>query len=220
MSSTLSTEQLVSGIQSWLLCESPSNYPDGIAAMARIIAGQAEAAGLKVELSDIGPDTGPLLYATNRADGDDRPGILILAHMDTVHPVGTLKDNPVRIEGDRLYGPGSYDMKAGIYLALSALATVARPGDTRLPVDFLVVPDEETGSHASRAHIERHAANAKYALVCEPARANGGKCVTARKGTGMLNLNVKGRPAHAGMNHDMAAAPSAKWRTRCWRWKP
>ena len=182
MSSTLSTEQLVSGIQSWLLCESPSNYPDGIAAMARIIAGQAEAAGLKVELSDIGPDTGPLLYATNRADGDDRPGILILAHMDTVHPVGTLKDNPVRIEGDRLYGPGSYDMKAGIYLALSALATVARPGDTRLPVDFLVVPDEETGSHASRAHIERHAANAKYALVCEPARANGGKCVTARKG--------------------------------------
>ena len=111
-------------------------------------------------------------------------------------------------------------MKAGIYLALSALATVARPGDTRLPVDFLVVPDEETGSHASRAHIERHAANAKYALVCEPARANGGKCVTARKGTGMLNLNVKGRPAHAGMNHDKAAAPSAKWRTRCWRWKP
>ena len=91
MSSTLSTEQLVSGIQSWLLCESPSNYPDGIAAMARIIAGQAEAAGLKVELSDIGPDTGPLLYATNRADGDDRPGILILAHMDTVHPVGTLR---------------------------------------------------------------------------------------------------------------------------------
>ena len=165
MSSTLSTEQLVSGIQSWLLCESPSNYPDGIAAMARIIAGQAEAAGLKVALSDIGPDTGPLLYATNRADGDDRPGILILAHMDTVHPVGTLSDNPVRIEGDRLYGPGSYDMKAGIYLALSALATVARPGDTRLPVDFLVVPDEETGSHASRAHIERHAANAKYALV-------------------------------------------------------
>lgn len=201
MSSTLSTEQLVSGIQSWLLCESPSNYPDGIAAMAHIIAGQAEAAGLKWNCPT-SADTGPLLYATNRADGDDRPGILILAHMDTVHPVGTLKDNPVRIEGDRLYGPGSYDMKAGIYLALSALATVARPGDTRLPVDFLVVPDEETGSHASRAHIERHAANAKYALVCEPARANGGKCVTARKGTGMLNLNVKGRPAHAGMNHD------------------
>ncbi len=122
--------------------------------------------------------------------------------MDTVHPVGTLLENPVRIDGDRLYGPGSYDMKAGIYLALTALASVARPGATQLPVDFLVVPDEETGSHASRVHIERFAANAKYALVCEPARPNGGKCVTARKGTGMLNLNVKGRPAHAGMQHE------------------
>ena len=202
MSNTQSTEQIVAGIQSWLQCESPSNYPDGIAAMARIIADYAAAAGLTVELSSLGPTTGPLLYATNRAPGDTRPGILILAHMDTVHPVGTLLENPVRIDGDRLYGPGSYDMKAGIYLALTALAGVARPGATQLPVDFLVVPDEETGSHASRVHIERFAANAKYALVCEPARPNGGKCVTARKGTGMLNLNVKGRPAHAGMQHE------------------
>ncbi|WP_313695037.1 M20 family metallopeptidase [Achromobacter mucicolens] len=202
MSNTQSTEQIVAGIQSWLQCESPSNFPDGIAAMARIIADYAAAAGLTVELSSLGPTTGPLLYATSRAPGDTRPGILILAHMDTVHPVGTLLENPVRIDGDRLYGPGSYDMKAGIYLALTALAGVARPGATQLPVDFLVVPDEETGSHASRPHIERFAANAKYALVCEPARPNGGKCVTARKGTGMLNLNVKGRPAHAGMQHE------------------
>src|SRR5690606_28996348 len=71
-----------------------------------------------------------------------------------------------------------------------------------LPVDFLMVPDEETGSHASRASIERYAANAKYALVCEPARPNGGKCVTARKGTGVLRLDDKGRPAHAGMQHE------------------
>ena len=84
MSSTSRTEQLVAGIQSWLQCESPSNFPDGIAAMARIIADYAAAAGLTVELSSLGPATGPLLYATNRAAGDTRPGILILAHMDTV----------------------------------------------------------------------------------------------------------------------------------------
>ena len=202
MSNLPNTEQLVAGIQQWLRCESPSNYPEGIAAMARIIADQAAAAGLTVEVSSLGSATGPLLYVTNRAPGDTRPGILILGHMDTVHPVGTLLENPVRIEGDRLYGPGGYDMKAGIYLALSALAALARPGATRLPVDFLMVPDEETGSHASRVHIERFAANAKYALVCEPARPNGGKCVTARKGTGMLTLNVKGRPSHAGMAHE------------------
>lgn len=199
---TPSTAQLVAGIQSWILCESPSHSPTGVAAMAELVRAYAEAAGLRVELTSLGDATGPLLYTTNRAPEDTRPGILILAHLDTVHPIGTLNDNPIRIEGDRLYGPGSYDMKAGIYLALTALGQLSAPGATQLPVDFLMVPDEETGSHASREWIERYAATAKYALVCEPARPNGGKCVTARKGTGMLNLNVKGRPAHAGMQHE------------------
>lgn len=199
---TPSTAQLVAGIQSWILCESPSHSPTGVAAMAELVRAYAEAAGLRVELTSLGDATGPLLYTTNRAPEDTRPGILILAHLDTVHPIGTLNDNPIRIEGDRLYGPGSYDMKAGIYLALTALGQLSAPGATQLPVDFLMVPDEETGSHASRESIERYAATAKYALVCEPARPNGGKCVTARKGTGMLNLNVKGRPAHAGMQHE------------------
>lgn len=73
MSNTQSTEQIVAGIQSWLQCESPSNYPDGIAAMARIIADYAAAAGLTVELSSLGPTTGPLLYATNRAPATRAP---------------------------------------------------------------------------------------------------------------------------------------------------
>lgn len=196
------TEALVAGIQSWVCCESPTSSPEGVAAMAVMVEAHARAAGLTVEVTSLGPDTGPLLYATNRAAGDSRPGILVLAHLDTVHPMGTLQENPCRIEGDRLYGPGSYDMKGGIYLALTALSTLVEPGSTQLPVDFLMVPDEETGSHASRVAIERYAANAKYGLVCEPARPDGGGCVTARKGTGMLRLNVKGRPAHAGMQHE------------------
>ena len=202
MSALPSTEALVAGIQSWVRCESPSNSPEGVTKMAALVEAQARAAGLAVEVTSLGPDTGPLLYATNRAAGDTRKGILVLAHLDTVHPIGTLQENPCRIEGDRLYGPGSYDMKGGIYLALTALSNLVKPGSTQLPVDFLMVPDEETGSHASRASIERFAANAKYGLVCEPARPNGGGCVTARKGTGMLRLNVKGRPAHAGMQHE------------------
>jgi len=203
MSTTLpNTESLVAGIKSWILCESPTSSPEGVAKMAAIIAEKARAAGLTVEETNLGDNVGPSLYVTNRAPGDTRPGILVLGHMDTVHPIGTLQDNPCRIEGDRLYGPGSYDMKAGMYLALEALSALAEPGATELPVDFLMVPDEETGSHASRASIEKFAANAKYCLVCEPARPNGGKCVTARKGTGMLRLNVKGRPAHAGVQHE------------------
>lgn len=197
------TDQLVAGIQAWMRCESPTNSPAGVAAMADIVATHARALGLRVDVTPLGERTGPLLYATNRAEGDTRPGILVLAHLDTVHPIGTLDDNPIRIEGDKLYGPGGYDMKAGIYLALSAMTGLAEPGATRLPIDFLMVPDEETGSHASRQHIERFARNARYGLVCEPARANGGKCVTARKGTGMLRLGVKGRPAHAGVQHQL-----------------
>lgn len=171
--------------------------------MAEIAAKQAREAGLKAEITHIGKQNElPLLVVTNRADGDQRPGILLLAHLDTVHPVGTLKDNPCRIEDDKLYGPGSYDMKGGTLLALKALAGLSKPDATKLPIDFVMVPDEEVGSHASRPYIEDFAKRSLYTLVCEPARPNGGKCVTARKGTGMVHLCVKGRPSHAGMQHE------------------
>ncbi len=199
------TQALVDGISEWMRCESPSNNPAAIARMAEMMRAQAAAAGLTATVTETRTATGPalpLLHITNRAAGDTRQGLLILGHSDTVHPIGMLNDNPVRIEGDKLYGPGGYDMKAGIYLALTAMAAAAKPGSTPLPVDLLVVPDEETGSHASRKHIESFARNAKYCLVAEPARANGGRCVTARKGTGMLRLGVKGLASHAGVAHD------------------
>ncbi len=202
MPSTPTAAQIAEGIQTWIRCESPSGSPQGIAAMVAMVARHAKAAGLAAYPSSLGDTTGPLLHISNRASGDGRAGILILAHLDTVHPIGTLEQNECRIEGDRLYGPGSYDMKGGIYLALTALGQLAAPGSTALPVDFLLVPDEETGSRQSRASIERFARQAHYVLVCEPARADAGRCVTARKGTGTLRLKVQGRPAHAGVDHD------------------
>lgn len=201
----ITTQALVDGISDWMRCESPSNDPASIARMAEVMRAQAAACGLTATITPTSAGNGPtlpLLHITNRAAGDTRPGLLILGHSDTVHPIGMLEDNPIRIEGDRLYGPGGYDMKAGIFLALTALSHAATPGSTALPVDLLVVPDEETGSHASRKHIESFAGNAKYCLVAEPARANGGRCVTARKGTGMLRLGVKGLASHAGVAHD------------------
>lgn len=200
---TPASARIAAGIQTWIRCESPSNSPQGLAAMAAMVAQHAKAAGLAAQLTSLGDQTGPLLRISNRAAGDGRAGILVLAHLDTVHPLGTLQQNPCRIEGDRLYGPGGYDMKGGIYLALTALGQLAAPGSSALPVDFLLVPDEETGSCHSRASIERYARQARYALVCEPARADAGKCVTARKGTGMLRLKVRGRPAHAGVQHEL-----------------
>ncbi|SFC07765.1 glutamate carboxypeptidase [Polaromonas sp. OV174] len=202
MSLDPSTAQLAAGIQSWLRCESPSSSPQGIAAMVAMVEQHAKELGLTAKVSSLGDTTGPLLHISNRAAGDQRKGLLLLGHLDTVHPVGTLLQNPCRIEGDRLYGPGSYDMKAGIYLALTALGQLSAPGATPLPVDFLLVPDEETGSHSSRQAIEQFAHQAHYVLVCEPARADGGRCVTARKGIGMMRLKAHGRPAHAGLQHE------------------
>ena len=199
------TQALVNGISEWMRCESPSNDPAALLRMAEIMQADASARGLTATLRMVSAGHGPelpLLHITNRAAGDTRRGLLVLGHLDTVHPIGMLQDNPIRIEGDRLYGPGGYDMKAGIYLVLTALGAAVQAGSTPLPVDLLIVPDEEVGSQASRAHIETMARNAKYCLVGEPARANGGRCVTARKGTGMLHLGVKGRAAHAGVAHD------------------
>lgn len=200
MTHTFSTSDLVLGIGQWLTCESPSADGDAVWRMARMIEQQALAWGLRTALQTLSPSGLPLLHIHNRSAGEARRGVLVLGHMDTVHPIGTLMQNPCRTEDGRLYGPGSYDMKGSIYLALAALARTQ--ADTAFPVDLLLVPDEETGSHASRASIEAFGREARYALVCEPARADNGKCVTARKGTGMVRLSVHGRPAHAGVAHE------------------
>lgn len=198
---TYTSNDLVEGICAWIAHESPSHDAARVRSMQLLARDHAASLGLQTRVRELQPDRAPLLWVSNRAPGDERPGILILAHLDTVHPVGTLEQNPIRIEDDRLYGPGSYDMKAGAYLALLGLGYHAQ-GTSALPVDYLFSPDEEIGSHTSRQAIEEFASNARYVLVTEPARPNGGRCVTARKGTGSVRLTVKGRPAHAGMQHE------------------
>ncbi len=132
----------------------------------------------------------------------DQPGVLILSHLDTVHPIGTLSSRlPFRVEGDRAFGPGIYDMKGGAYLGLAAFRAIVEAGRrTPLPLRWLFVSDEEIGSPTSRPAIEEEGRRAKYVLVTEPAR-DGGKCVTARKGVARFTLRIHGRPAHAGARH-------------------
>ncbi len=188
-------------IRRWIEMETPSHDPSAVAELARQVAADAEQAGLRTTLLGVGSEVGPLLVVSSRSPGDERPGILVLAHLDTVHPIGTLARNPFRIEDDRVYGPGSFDMKAGACVALEALKDCVRRGRGTLPVDMLFVPDEEIGSAASRSDIERIAGLARYALVAEPARA-GGRCVTARKGIGALRMRAFGCAAHAGLQHE------------------
>jgi glutamate carboxypeptidase len=107
----------------------------------------------------------------------------------------------VRREGDSVFGPGIYDMKAGGYMAYYALRHLIRQGKRpKLPVTFLFIPEEEVGSPTSRARIEEAARGHKYALVMEPGR-DGDKVVTSRKGVGRFTLTVKGRAAHSGVRH-------------------
>lgn len=188
----------------WVELESPSHDAQSLQRMATLIIDelQNKQSQLTIEQIDLGKETGPLLHIHNRAAFDTRHGILVLGHYDTVHPIGTLEKNPCRQEGDKLYGPGIYDMKAGVVLALSALNELADPSSTQLPIDLVLVPDEETGSHYSRPYIESFAKKSVYTLVCEPARAEEGRCVTARKGTGHITITAHGRPAHAGMQHE------------------
>src|SRR5262249_14924739 len=128
----------------------------------------------------------------------ETPGILIMGHLDTVHPVGTLASLPWRREGERCYGPGIFDMKGGNFLALEALRMLQRLRLTpALPVTFLFTSDEEVGSPSTRDLIEAEAARHKYVLVPEPGRDDGG-VVTGRYAIARFNLQAIGRPSHAG----------------------
>jgi glutamate carboxypeptidase len=130
-----------------------------------------------------------------------RERLFVIGHVDTVHPVGTAAGGlQVRRDGDRLYGPGLYDMKGGVYAVIRAISDVAVRGSASRPVTMLLSPDEEIGSPTTRDLIETIARSAACALVVEPARA-GGAIVTARKGVGWFTIDIAGRPAHAGTHH-------------------
>ena len=126
--------------------------------------------------------------------GEGTEPIVLLCHHDTVWPAGTLARLPFRVDGDRVVGPGSYDMKAGIVEAAFALEGLR----ARRPVVVLSTSDEEIGSTSSRTLIEETARQAVAVLVLEPA-ASGGAIKTARKGIADFLLEVDGRAAHAGV---------------------
>ncbi len=133
------------------------------------------------------------------------PPVLLLGHLDTVWPMGTLaampwRQTPVTAQASaRIYGPGVLDMKAGVAMALSAL-TALRKMDTTRPVTLLLNPDEEVGSPVSRPITERLAQESAAVLVLEPAQ--GLACKTARKGVGLYNVSVTGVAAHSGVDFE------------------
>ncbi len=142
-------------------------------------------------------EVGDILFAQWNAEAPGKP-LLFLMHMDTVWPLGTLAARPVHIEGDRLIGPGTWDMKGSIACVLSAIAGLRERGAfPNRPVWALFTTDEETGSKASWDVIEHYAKQAGLCLVMEFAAVNGG-IKTWRKGIAQYTVKVTGKSSHAG----------------------
>jgi glutamate carboxypeptidase len=184
--------------------ESPSDDPAGVAALAERIVARLALLGLKAELVPVAGG-GPLLLARNRTPwlghggraptAPPRP-IMLLGHLDTVWPLGTLRTRPVRIENDVLFGPGSFDMKGGLTIALFALEALAAHGALP-PVTVFFTPLEEVGCEPYRELMEVEMRASRAVLDFEPAWP-GGAVKTARKGSGSFTLRARGRAAHAG----------------------
>jgi glutamate carboxypeptidase len=190
-------KQILAGIRRWVEIETPTELPDQVNRLATMVADGYRDLPASIERIAGHSGCGDHIVARS-AWGQDQPGILVLSHLDTVHPLGFIKRLPFKIEGDSAFGPGIYDMKGGAYLAYHAFAQLcATAARSPLGVTHLYVSDEEIGSPTSRALIEAEGRKAKYVLVTEPAR-DGGKIVTGRKGVARFEVFVKGVPAHAG----------------------
>ena len=188
---------ILDGIRRWVEIETPTEAPAQVNKLADLVASGYRDLPATVERIAGHSGCGDHLVARS-SWGQGVPGILVLSHLDTVHPMGFIERLPFRIEGDSAFGPGIYDMKGGAYLAYHAFRQVcADPAHSPLGVTQLYVSDEEIGSPTSRALIEQEGRKAKYVLVTEPAR-DGGKIVTGRKGVARFEVFIKGVPSHAG----------------------
>ncbi|WP_155357403.1 M20 family metallopeptidase [Acrocarpospora macrocephala] len=168
--------------------ESPSGHSEGLERCYALMQSWGEPLlGRPAEIVEV-RGTPHMLW---RASGEG--GVLLLGHVDTVWPLGTTARRPFRIEGGRAYGPGVFDMKAGLVAAFAALAECRDPA----AVSVLITGDEEVGSPTSRALVEDVAGSRGAVLVLEPSQA--GAVKTARKGGSFYSIDITGRAAHAGL---------------------
>lgn len=199
--------EMVSFLEALVRAESPSVVPESQRAIQHLIREALENAGFRVKLIPGRGTSGGQLFASPQRR--DRPAgfQLLIGHTDTVWPLGTLSKMPLEIEGERIKGPGVYDMKGGLVQLVFALKTLSElriiPSVT--PVVFLN-SDEEIGSEESAPLISRISRRANRCFVLEPALGLTGKLKTARKGAGQFVINIEGRSAHAGLDPTAGAS--------------
>lgn len=192
-------EQLVSA-------ESPSTIPSAQQQVLALLRQALECRDYRVRQIP-GRQTGGHLLAVPRTRPSHQPTQLLLGHCDTVWPLGTLEKIPVSVRQGKLYGPGSYDMKAGLVLLIFALEAIQVNEliPAVAPIIF-INSDEEIGSGESTRYIRRLAQKVDRAFVLEPSLGPTGKLKTARKGVGKFTIRVIGRAAHAGLEPEKGAS--------------
>lgn len=185
--------------------ESPGGDEDRCSALADMLAEAFAARGGQVVLEPAPGAGAHVLARFGDTPADARP-LLVLGHLDTVHPVGTLSRLPFAVAEDRVTGPGVYDMKGGVACLLVALDLMReRAAATRDGLVVYITCDEEGGSLTSRSRIEALGRGARGALVLEPCMPGGGVKL-ARKGVALYHLDVTGIPAHAGIEPEAGAS--------------
>lgn len=187
-----------------VLAESPSDTKAAVDACVAIAAGEIQTRGGRIRLHRQ-RDFGDILEARFRArtGGAVKPA-LILGHLDTVWPIGTLRTMPCRIADERLWGPGTLDMKAGVAMAITAIEMLIEADLLNREIVLLLNSDEEIGSPASRLITEKLAQECSAVFVLEPAQGLAYK--TARKGIGNWRVDIHGKAAHAGVDFEKGAS--------------
>ncbi len=192
--------QMLELLRRFVELESPSDNKAAVDHLGKVLAQEFQQLGGRVTLFPQS-EYGDHLKA-EFAGGTAKP-VLLLGHFDTVYPLGTLATMPFRVEGGRVFGPGVYDMKAGIVMMMFALRAL-RESDQSLnrPVTVLLDTDEEIGSPTGRPVVEATARECEAVLVLEPSQGIKGALKTARKGVGDFTIEVTGRAAHAGVDFE------------------
>jgi glutamate carboxypeptidase len=192
-------------LKRFVRCESPTDDKEAVDRLGRAVAAEWRKRGAKIEYLTR-RKAGNHLRITWPAHSRHRAGtstdpILVLGHLDTVYDVGTIGGMPFRVRRGRALGPGVFDMKGGLVIALFAADALAYVNWLpRRGITFLWTSDEETGSKSSQDAIEQEARRSTAVLVLEPANGPDGQLKTRRKATGTAEIVIGGRAAHAGLN--------------------
>jgi glutamate carboxypeptidase len=199
-----SEARLVDGLRQLVEIESPSDDKAAVDRCVEAVAEIATEAGGRVRQyrqREFGNVLELRFGSTGRGKEKLAP-LMLLGHLDTVWPLGTLSGMPFRIGRGRAWGPGVLDMKAGVVMGLTAIASLREVDALRRPVIFLLVGDEEIGSTVSRPVTEKLARECEAVFVLEPAQGLGGAYKTARKGVGGYTVRVKGVASHSGVDFE------------------